>query len=165
LSCEGLRAFYEAYVGLVEGNGLTFATHKSRFKTIVNAFADDLPGGNDWNTWLRDILNDYWGDDSIDIVAIDHYPGTWCCGSNYRDWGVLDTLKDIARDYGKEIAVMETGFFTLDDNGHDQGDQEAYVDQAMDELLAKRSNQSTYYPQNAFLLVSWYEFLDACTGC
>lgn len=159
------RAFYEAYIGLIEGTGLTFATHKSRFKTIVNAFADDLLGGNNWNQWFRDILNDYWGDDSIDVVAIDHYPGTWCCGSNYRDWAALDTLLGIARDYGKELAIMETGFSTYDDNGHGQDDQEIFVDQSMDEILAKRNSYGSTYPLNSLLHVSWYEFIDLCTGC
>lgn len=159
------RAFFEAYQGLLAGEALTPADHKSGFKTIINMWADDLLFGNDWNTHLRDILNDPSGESSIDIVAIDHFPGTWCCGSNYRDWDALDTLLAIAIDYKKEMAVMETGFSTYDDNGHDQGDQEAYVDQAMDEVLAKRNYQTSNYPLNALLLVGWYEFLDLCTGC
>src|SRR4030067_110713 len=95
-------------------------------------------GGGDWNTLFRDILNDAWGRDSIDIVAIDHYPGTWCCGSNYRDWAALATLLGIARDYGKEMAVMETGFSTENDLiGHGGDDQERFVNQAHDGLLPR----------------------------
>ena len=160
---EEVRAFYEAYQGLLQGTGLTAAAHKSGFKTIANLWAD--LGGGDWNTIFRDILNDAWGRDSIDIVAIDHYPGTWCCGSNYRDWAVLDTLGQIARDYGKEMAVMETGFSTYRWPDHDQDDQETWVNSALDEVLLKRDTHNRDYPLNFFLLVSWYEHVDACSSC
>src|SRR3990172_9356369 len=101
--------------------------------------------GGDWNTLFRDILNDAWGRDSIDIVAIDHYPGTWCCGSNYRDWAALDTLLGIARDYGKEMAIMETGFSSWTwPNG--QQDQERFVNEALDEVWSKGTNAIRNYP-------------------
>jgi len=122
-------------------------------------------GGGDWNTLFRDILNDAWGRDSIDIVAIDHYPGTWCCGSNYRDWAALDTLLGIARDYGKEMAVMETGFSTYGWPSHYQTDQESFVNAALDEILARTNAINLQYPVNALLVVSWYELVDRCTGC
>ncbi len=162
------RAFYEAYLGLEEGTGLVSFTHKSRFKTIVNAFAD--PGGDEFNAWFRDILNDPWGPISIDVVAIDHYPGTWCCGSNYRDWAALDTLLAIARDFGKELGVLETGFTSYGPNPlgnpqHFQTDQEAFVDQAMDQVLVKRNSFASTDPLNAFLLLSYYEFIDLCSDC
>jgi len=61
---------------------------------------------------------------------------------------------------------METGFATYDPNGHDNDDQEDFVDQAMGEVLAKRNSPDfANYPQNALILMSWYEFLDDCTGC
>lgn len=155
----------EAYQGLLEGTGLTAASHKSRFKTIVNMWADDLPGGNDWNRYFRDILLDPWGGPSIDIVAIDHYPGTWCCGSNYWDWAALDTLAQIARDFGKEAAVMETGFSTYRDPDHSQTSQEQFVNGALDTVLSKTLTHNRNYPANSILFVSWYELIDACTDC
>ena len=121
--------------------------------------------GGDWNTLFRDILNDAWGRDSIDIVAIDHYPGTWCCGFNYRDWGALDTLLQIARDFGKEAAIMETGFSTFDEPYNDQDNQEDFVNNALDEILTKTGTHNRQYPANALLVVSWYELVDRCTGC
>jgi hypothetical protein len=159
------RAIYEAYQGLLVGTGLYPESHKSRFKTIFNAWADDLLGSNDWNRWFRDILNDPWGRDSIDIVAIDHYPGTWCCGRNYRDWGALDTLANIARDYRKDMGVMETGFNTFGSQNHYQPDQTAFAGQAMDEVLAKANYYNVNFPANPFVLLSWYEFIDTCTDC
>jgi|GEM_PF-1257992 len=159
-----VRAFYEAYQGLLEGTGLAGVTHKSRFKTIVNLFAD-LPN---WDPYFREILADPWGSTSIDVVAIDHYPGTWCCGANYRDWAVLDSLRSIANDYDKEMAVMETGFSTYGFNlfpppQHYQTDQEAFVDQAMDEVLSRKNSLNANYPLNSLLLVSWYTLLDQCS--
>lgn len=50
-------------------------------------------------------------------------------------------------------------------NGHDQGKQEAYVDQAMDEVLAKKNYYNAYTPLNSLILLTWYEFIDTCTGC
>ncbi len=159
---EEVRAVYDAYQGLLDGRGLTPAAHESGFKTIVNLWADD--GGGDWNTFFRDILNDPWGDASIDIVAVDHYPGTWCCGSNYRDWGAFDTLSQIARDYGKEMAIMETGFSSWTwPNG--QQDQERFVNEAMGELWTKGTGNNRNYPLSSFLLTSWYELIDTCSDC
>ena len=160
------RAFYQAYQGLLAGTGQSAATHESVFKTVVNAFADDPT--SDWNAWFRDVLNDGWGRDSIDIVAIDHYPGSWCCGVNYNDWGALNTLLGIARDYDKEMAIMETGFTTYGfnpvGNQHYQADQEAFVDQALPAIRSKQQSDGISYPLNALLLVSWYEFLDLDSG-
>ncbi len=65
---------------------------------------------------------------------------------------------------------METGFSTYGFNifgppQHYQEDQEAFVNAAMDELLAKRNLHNRNYPLNFLLLVSWYELVDRCTGC
>ncbi len=66
---------------------------------------------------------------------------------------------------------METGFSTYGRDDvppfypHFQADQEAYVNQAMDEVLAKKNSYNVNYPLNSLLLVSWYEFVDRCTGC
>jgi len=103
----------------------------------------------------------------IDIVEIDHYPGTWCCGSNYRDWAALDSLADLALEFDKEMAVMETGLSTENPlgGGHSAWDQEVYVDQAMDEILTKRNAYSAQVPLNSLRLVSWYELIDRCSIC
>ncbi len=60
---------------------------------------------------------------------------------------------------------METGFSTFDDNGHGQRDQENFVNAALDEILARVNAINLQYPANAFLLASWYELVDTCTGC
>ncbi len=63
--------------------------HDYYFKTIVNAFADWAQ----WDYWLKYWLNSV--GNCIDIVAIDHYPGTWAYES-YDHWNELDTLFSIA---------------------------------------------------------------------
>jgi len=60
---------------------------------------------------------------------------------------------------------METGFTSYGWPGHDQPDQEAYVDQAMDEVLSKKNYYNGNYPLNPLLFVSWYEFIDLCSNC
>ena len=118
---------------------------------------------------IRDILHDPLGQQAIDIVAIDHYPGTWCCGSNYRDWGALDSLANLAQEFGKEIGVMETGLSTEDPldifGGHTYWDQEVFVNEALNEVLIKRNAYNAQRPLNVLILVSWYELIDRCSTC
>ena len=71
----------------------------------------------------------------------------------------------IARDYVKESAVMETGFSTYSWPSHDGDDQEAFVNNGLDELLLRTNSHNLNYPLSSFLLISWYELIDACTGC
>ena len=67
------------------------------------------------------------------------------------------------------MAVMETGFTTYGynpiGNQHNQADQESFVDQGIDEVLVKRNSYAVTDPLNAFLLLSWYEFIDLCSNC
>lgn len=63
------------------------------------------------------------------------------------------------------VAVMETSFTTYGLPGHDRADQEACVDQAMDEVFTRRNSYAASQPSYPLLLVSWYEFIDLCSNC
>ena len=81
------------------GRGVIDGDPGLRYK-IVNVFAD-------WLGWVEALKS--WLDSSgnvIDIIAIDHYPGTW----TWYDWLPLDSLIQIAQEYNKIPAIMETGF-------------------------------------------------------
>jgi hypothetical protein len=84
------------------------------FQTIVNvdvdnAFSETIPSVFNWEVALSLELAGAGGD--INIIAIDHYPGTWSFES-YNDWHELDILFGLADSAGKQAAVMETGYST-----------------------------------------------------
>ncbi len=120
------------------------------YKTIVNAFAD----WSDWRSW--DYWLEYWLDrvgNCIDVIAIDHYPGTWS-DQPYNHWNELDTLFNIADQHGKQAAVMETGFSTYSDLvGHGEDEQRNFINSA---LPAIRQKAQRHY----LAFVTWYELVD-----
>lgn len=97
---KGVRAGLDA-IGLA-GHGFT---------TMLNVLVDghDSPVGPSWTSDVRFYL-DHGAAASIDVIGIDHYPGTWSFG----DWGgnVLDRLGDLGKRYAKAVAVLETGYST-----------------------------------------------------
>lgn len=121
--------------------------HDYYFKTIVNAFADWAQ----WDYWLK-----YWLDNvgsCINIVAIDHYQGTWAPES-YDHWSELDTLFSIAEQYGKQAAIMETGYSTYSDLiGHGEDEQKDFINSALPVIRQKAQ-------QHYLAFVTWYELVD-----
>ncbi len=112
------------------------------YYNIVNVYAD-------WIGWSEALRS--WLDSSgsvIDIIAIDHYPGTW----TWYDWSPLDSLIQMAQQYEKTPAIMETGF-PSSGSGHTEEDQASYVDMAFNDIMQRA--QSNYI---AFL--SWYMLWD-----
>lgn len=81
-------------------------------KVLVN-FLIDIPH------WRRDAerLLSQTGT-SIDVVGIDHYPGTWALGPNkgwsscMRTLAGIDTTIPGTLWYGRDLAIVETGFST-----------------------------------------------------
>jgi len=150
-------AFIEAL-----GRGVNDGDPVLRFK-IVNVIVDLL--FDEWPNWentLRSWLNS--AGSFIDIVAIDHYPGTWYfywwdpwSTSVWSDWSPLDKLISIARSYGKVPAIMETGY-PSSGPGHSESNQAQYVDAAFGEIMKRAHN--TYI---AFL--SWYMLWDEPNSC
>jgi len=122
-----------------------------RYK-IVNAFANWLG----WESALKSWLGSAGG--FIDIVAIDHYPGTWTA-TGPTDWSPLDKLISIANSYGKTPAIMETGYPTeayplnIPKNVRDENMQAQYINTAFSEIMKR--TQNTYI---AFL--TWYMLWD-----
>jgi hypothetical protein len=88
--------------------------------TMINLLVDghDLPIGPSWMTDV-DFYLQHGAGRAIDVIGIDHYPGTWA----YGDWGgnILDRLGALGRRYGKAVAVLETGL--EHDSVHDAVEQ------------------------------------------
>jgi len=153
-----LRA--EDVVGALNAGHDSIHEVDSACATIVNAFAD-------WIGWADEMNK--WANSEVDILAIDHYPGTWT-SSWYDDWGPLDSLFAIANAHGKKCAIMETGFSTwgaedtpswcLYNYWHTQDDQRIFINTALPVILSKSVKQNTNNPNNKIVLFSWYELRD-----
>lgn len=98
---------------------------------------------------------------SIDVVGIDHYPGTWALSSN-RSWlkclkklSSIDTTIQGSAWYGRKLAIMETGFATNVPwlRGLTQ-QKEFYLD-------LKQSLQNLGSLRNKILFVGFYELCDS----
>ncbi len=100
--------------------------------------------------------------DFIDVIGIDHYPGTWS-GLDYTDWGPLDTLVERINNpqdawYGKLGAVMETGYSSWAALVADEEDQKDWIEQSLPELrsrieMANALNPFTVDQANFYQLV------------
>lgn len=144
-------AFKIAYEGV--------ARYDSSFETIVNVYADWPDWAKRLEEWSSGIAKDY-----IDILAIDHYPGTWTW-TDFADWGPLDSLIGICNKYNKKGAIMETGYSTYNDSvGHGRDEQEAFINTALPIIKSKSSTQNVDNPNNRVLLCCWYELYDENTG-
>lgn len=81
-------------------------------------------------------------------------------------WGQgrqLDILFGIMNDYSKEGAIMETGFSSYFYLGHNELDQENFVNCALPIIKDLVKEQHTEHPRNVLLVASWYELVDAGT--
>ena len=140
---NGLAAKYIAALGKGVGEGNPY------YIGIVNVFADIIGWTNTLESWIK-ASGKY-----FDIIAIDHYPGTWS-PTSFSDWSPLTQLINIADKYGKIPAIMETGYSTwfpwFPIYANEQN-QVKYINQAFPAIL--NIAQKHYV---AFL--SWYELID-----
>ncbi len=131
------------------------------FEVIVNVFCD-LSG---WEDALTDWLSK--ANESIDIIGIDHYPGTWTL-SGYDDWYPLDALINHISTpgdpcYGKKGAVLETGFSTYSSPFHDEDDQREFINTALPIIREKVTSYNQNHT-NKIIIGNWYELIDYNSG-
>jgi len=78
---------------------------------------------------------------------------------------LVGMLITVMNKYGKEGAIMETGYSTYSDIlGHGRDEQERFVNTALPIIKSKVSTQNINNPDNRILLCCWYELYDANTG-
>jgi len=132
------------------------------FESAVNFFTD-FPNDNSGNPFYWPYSIVYYlltAGDCIDIVGIDHYPGTWSMES-YNSWYQLDMLFNITDYYGKKAAVMEAGYATgpwwwrFPDGLHTQDKQKHFINTAIPTI---RILTKLYTKDLVF--VGWYELTD-----
>ena len=111
-----------------------------------------------WHAYLENMLKH--SGDAIDIVGVDHYPGTWTVGRQ-EHWAEVVELADLISKaqpgmlwFGRTLAIMETGFST---NGVLRGERqqteyfERIADIAKDLKLRMRKSN---------MLLGFYELCD-----
>jgi Divergent InlB B-repeat domain len=130
----------------------------SPYQTIVNAYADNTSFNTACNAqggWYSDLTSYLNGAGSyIDVIAIDHYPGTYCQGSWAAD-GFLSSLQGLATYYGKGYAITETGFTTYQNS---QQNQDAWANQALTSIYGFALPLSN--GNSPLLFISWYRLTD-----
>jgi hypothetical protein len=102
-----VQLFVEGRAGLERGRAQIGAAVPMR--TIVNVLVDghDSPIGPRWEDDVRFYMT-HGAAGAIDVVAIDHYPGTWSIG----DWGgnIVDRLFGVGAEHGVAVAIGEIGY-------------------------------------------------------
>jgi hypothetical protein len=126
-------------------------------RTSVNAMAN-LSG---WEQAIDDWVTNAGA--FIDVIGVDHYPGTWAC-CTAADWGPFEIL--LARIntpgdlwFGKQGALMETGFSSWAWPFADERDQAAWIAEAMPEIRLRIDASGG---QIAFC--NFYQLIDVDTG-
>ncbi len=125
---------------------------------IINVYADWYGWKDILKSWLDTLKN--LPTDTIGVIAVDHYPGTWPIPSpipNYDDWSPLDKIINIAKDYNKKPAIMETGFPSGCIDGipcfHSEDKQVEYIKIAFNAIMKRAKNYNIEF-------LSWYMLWD-----
>jgi hypothetical protein len=126
----------------------------------VNVMANVLGWEESVTRWVQN-AGEY-----IDVIGIDHYPGTWA-GFNYTDWTPVETLIRRINDesdlwYGKYGAVMETGFSSWILGFADESSQRTWINQSLTQLrtIISQANQVNEYK---VLFANYYQLIDVDT--
>lgn len=127
-------------------------------ETVVNVLAD-FPG------WERELTR--WlskAGDVIDVVGVDHYPGTWSWRP-VTEWAPLRTILRRSGQkgdplYGKRVAVVETGCSAWPERIVGDAGQVRWVRRALPALKALVVDANARDPGRVALL-GFYQLMDA----
>ncbi|MGE0547660.1 MAG: family 1 glycosylhydrolase [Kofleriaceae bacterium] len=152
-----IKLFREGKAGVDRGRAAIGA--QQPYRTAVNVLVDGHDGyWYDWEGDIRYYMNNG-ARDVIDIISIDHYPGTWSVG----DWGgnIVDRLFDLGKEQGKSVAIFELGYSTtrctLPLNTEDG--QVRWVKEQMPRLRSKLYSPGVTKGVK-FELVNWFKIED-----
>ncbi len=157
-----IQLFVSGRKGLRDGLAL-IGEEKRAIETAINLLVD---GHDGVYSWMNDVAYymDHGARDAIDVITIDHYPGTWSIG----DWGgnILDRLFGLGKKYGKAVGVFETGYATawcLPPFFNSEAGQTAWVRQQLPRLRGKLADPRVTQGV-PFTLVNWFRLDDPDSG-
>ena len=138
------------------------------FETILNVWVGLATDVGFLRVWMNDLVSYAGSTNAIDVLAIDHYPGSWVWEQDYNHWDELtdtnpstDDLAKIMLDFTKLGAIMETGFPSTTECP----DAAAFVSSALPEIRSKVAAHNLVSPTNRkILMANFYELVDADTG-
>lgn len=153
--------------GLSDGESIASGYHGRAFKQAINANVHKQT--SPWQDWLKNWVKG--APSSIDVVAIDAYPGTKNCVA-FTDWLELNDLMNIVKDptINKEGAIMETGNSNQGASTgctplvSDEGRQARYAWEAIGTIFETMASHNKNNPRNRIILGNWYELIDANSG-
>ncbi len=130
-------------------------------EVAVNLAADSAG----WERFVSDLLDQ--SPDACDIIGIDHYPGTWAL-QPADNWAVLDRLLTRVNDpndtwYGKQPAIIETGYSTYLPGWKTDRRQARWIEQALPRIQAINEEWRQRGGQTLAIL-GWYELYDEPGG-
>jgi hypothetical protein len=115
-----------------------------------------------WRQFLSDVL--YESGSAIDLIGLDHYPGTWTVGRSDR-WSEVAELVDLIASstnespwFDRRLAIMETGYCT-NSFLRDELEQSRYF-KMLQEIIAKLNSRQTRMRP----LCGIYELCDGDSG-
>jgi hypothetical protein len=128
--------------------------------TYVNVMADIVGWEDHVTGWIEQ------AGDVIDVIGVDHYPGTWTA-TLYTDWGPLQTLIDRINNpedvwYGKRGAILETGFSSWAALVSDQNRQKVWIEESLPvarEMIRAAQDTGSF----GIELVNYYQLIDTNT--
>lgn len=141
--------------------GLIMRSFDPTAMLAVNAMCNVLGWEESVDRWLQAARG------VIDVIGIDHYPGTWA-GLSFTDWTPLQTLsrRINAPDdlwYGKTGAVMETGYSTWAAIVADEARQVAWVNESLAALRDLVGIFNRERPHKV-LFGNYYQLIDVSTS-
>ena len=105
--------------------------------------------------------------DYIDIIGVDHYPGTWA-GFDFTDWAPVEILSRRINDssdpwYGKYGAVMETGFSSWAPLVADETRQATWINESL-AVLKRIIYEQNLTQRYTILFGNYYQLIDVDTN-
>jgi len=99
----------------------------------------------------------------FDVIGVDHFPGTWT-GFDFTDWGPVETLARRINDpsdlwYGKQGALMETGYSSWGALVVDEGRQAEWIVASLTALRQSVSRHNSTH-ENKLILGNYYQLID-----
>jgi hypothetical protein len=136
----GFLSFEDCAQAIVEGASIIHVADPEA--TVAINISMEIWG---WRQYLSDLLHS--SGPAIDLIGLDHYPGTWTIGRSER-WVAIESISNMIAAaepgsswFGRRLAIMETGYST-NTFLRDDGEQSRYF-RNIQEFIAQLDSRRT----------------------